>query len=208
MGRPLKMNRNRQAKPDLEGAHTGEALARQPLSPLLADLLNTASKEAELLRRGLDISQSASMIVDLELSPLMHRQLLAVALRLADNLDLTEEIGPSVVEKFTRTLSNAFLEPQRRAVENEVRETGLPMSLAADYARTLERGLSAPSSHVGAALWEYATLYEELWSDPRLGAGAQTRRLMLAMTTVLRTRSAQLAAEKAGLGSRRRALHR
>lgn len=171
-------------------------------SRLLENLLETASDQAEVLLGGHDVASPVleRRISDLESSPLADKQLIAVALRLALDLGLASGIRNSLIRRFRGPVAGVVIETQRRAIENEVREKGLPMGLAGDYVDTLERRIAVPADELPDVLWNYASLYDDLWSDPRIGAGSATRRIMLAMVTALRVRSAQLVAARAPSG--------
>lgn len=172
-------------------------------SSLLEALLEITCQHAEGIL-GNPATESGVLerrISDLELSPLVDKQLVAAALRLASDLCLSGGIKRSLLNRFRAPPPGVAVEAQRRAIESEVRSKGLPMELAGSYVDTLQRQLAVPGPEVAAALWDYASLYDDLWSDPRIGAGTSTRRIMLAMTTILRARSAQLTAD----GTRRTA---
>jgi len=166
-------------------------------SSLLEALLEVSCGHAEeiLSNSANDSGAVERRISDLEMSPLVDKQLVAAALRLASDLCLSAGIKRSLINRFRAPPPGVAVEAQRRAIESEVRSKGLPMELAGSYVDTLQRQLAVPSPEVAALLWDYATLYADLWSDPRIGAGPPTRRIMLAMTTVLRARSAQHVAE-------------
>ncbi|MDE8652781.1 hypothetical protein [Novosphingobium album (ex Liu et al. 2023)] len=168
-------------------------------SPLLERLLETASHHAENLLNEHDTSSPAfgRLKSDLELSPLLDKQLTAAALQVAIDRCLAGGIRTSLMNRFRAPVPGIAIEAQRRTVEAEVLQRGLPMELAGDYTAKLESQLAAPRHELPDLLWHYASLYGELWSDPRLGAHAPTRRIMLAMATTLRARSAQLVAEGA-----------
>src|SRR6218665_1446069 len=166
-------------------------------SSLLEALLEVACGHAEDILGNSDNDSGAveRRIADLEMSPLVDKQLVAAALRLASDLCLSGGIKRSLLNRFRAPPPGIAVEAQRRAIESEVKSKGLPMELAGSYVDTLQRQLAVPIYEVAALLWDYATLYDDLWSDPRIGAGTPTRRIMLAMTTVLRARSAQRVAE-------------
>jgi hypothetical protein len=169
-----------------------------PDYPLLGQLLESASEQAELLLSKHAVMSPALQRLksDLELSPLLDKQLTATALQVAVDRCLTGGIRASVLNRFRAPAPGVAAHAQRRAVEAEVLQRGLPMELASDYSNTLEVRLAAAPHERPEVLWNYASLYGELWSDPRLGARAATRRIMLAMATTLRARSAQLSAAR------------
>jgi hypothetical protein len=169
------------------------------LQPRLFDsLLEAASDKAEkaLDEHDGDTPALGQVISDLELSPLVDKQLIAAALRLATELCLSGGVRQSLLNRFHSPAPTVAIEGQRRVIERDVKESGLPMELASDYAATLERRIAVPAHELPDVLWSYASIYDDLWSDPRIGARSPTRRIMLAMVTVLRARSAQLVAAK------------
>lgn len=164
-------------------------------SRLMKTLLNVAGNQADSILSDGEISAISleRRISDLEISPLHDKQLLATALRVAGDLGLSSGVRNSLFNRFQNPAPTVAIDAQRRAIISEVKAKGLPMELAMDYANTLERRLTVSPEDLGETLWAYASVYEEIWSDPRIGARAPTRRIMLAMATVLRARSAQLA---------------
>lgn len=179
----------------------------QPQSDLFETLLETASAAAEALLNAhplgsLALAQRQS---DLELSPLLDKQLTAAALQVAADRGLSGGVQASLMAWFHTAAPGVTVDAQRRAVDAEVQERGLPMELACDYGAALESRLEAAGVRLPQALWDYAVIYDELWSDPRIGACVATRRVMLAMATVLRARSAQLNAERSAKPAPRRA---
>lgn len=169
------------------------------LRPRLFDsLLEAASDEAEkaLDKHTGDAPGLEGAISDLELSPLVDKQLIAAALRLATELCLSGGVRQSLLNRFHSPAPTVVIDAQRRAIERDVQERGLPMELASDYVATLERRIAVPADQLPDMLWSYASIYVELWSDPRIGARSPTRRIMLAMATALRARSAQLVAAR------------
>lgn len=167
-------------------------------SELLTSVIITACSQAEqiLERHDSDTPFFEQLMRDLELSPLVEKQLIAAGLRLAKDLCLSGGIRRSMMNRFRSPPPGVAVEAQRRAIEREVQEKGLPMELAGDYADNLQRRIEASEQELPDVLWSYAAIYDLLWSDPRIGAGIPTRRIMLAMATVLRGRSAQLATVK------------
>ncbi|WP_037489610.1 hypothetical protein [Sphingobium indicum] len=170
-----------------------------PHSRLLENLLEAACIQAEGLLREHDPASRAlgQLKSDLELSPLVEKQLIGAALQVAMDHCLVSGIRTSLLNRFRALPPGVAIEAQRRSVEADVMQRGLPMELASDYVHTLEHRLALPSHELPEMLWAYGSLYGELWNDPRIGAGTPTRRIMLAMTTALRARSAQLNASKA-----------
>ncbi|RYE51634.1 MAG: hypothetical protein EOP21_00890 [Hyphomicrobiales bacterium] len=167
-------------------------------SELLTAILITSCSQAEQILERHDSEAPAldQLTRDLEMSPLLEKQLIAVALRLAKDLCLSAGIRTSLLNRFRSPPPGVAVEAQRRCIEREVKEKGLPMELASDYVDTLQRRIAVTDRDLPDALWGHAAIYDLLWSDPRIGAGTPTRRLMLAMATVLRGRSAQLATAK------------
>jgi hypothetical protein len=165
---------------------------------LLERLLKASCIQAEMLLGDYDVTSSAleRLKSDLELSPLLDKQLTAAALQVAMDRHLTSDIVASVLVRFRAPFPGVATDAQRRAVEAEVKQRGLPMELASDFSRTLEGRLAIDVHELPTLLWDYASLYGELWSDPRIGARLPTRRIMLAMATTLRARSAQLVAAR------------
>lgn len=143
-----------------------------------------------------DVSNLEVAISDLELSPLVDKQLIAVALRLATEPCPTDCARRSLLARFNTVAPTAAIEAQRRAVQKDIEKRGLPMELARNYAATLERRAQVPAHDLPDRLWVYALIYDDLWCDPRIGAPSTTRRIMLAMATTLRARSAELIAAK------------
>ncbi|MBV1691975.1 hypothetical protein KRR38_30995 [Novosphingobium sp. G106] len=165
---------------------------------LFDDILASSCTQAEQILERYDNTGPAGerRISDLEVSPLLDKQLIAAALRLANDLCLSSGVRTSLFKRFRSPPPGVAVEAQRRTIEREVRDKGLPMELAGDYVDTLQRRLSVPEEALPGILWGYAAIYGMMWSDPRIGARAPTRRIMLAMGTVLRARSAQLIAAK------------
>jgi hypothetical protein len=163
-------------------------------SKLLESILIASCSQAEQLLEMHCTSSTAlaRTTADLELSPLLERQLVGTALRLAKELCLSGGIRPSMLKRFRSPVPRVAIEAQRRAIGLEVKEKGLPVGLAGDYVDQLQRRIAVPEDELPKALWAYAALYDDLWSDPRIGAQTPTRRIMLAMATVLRARSAEL----------------
>ncbi|MCW1432465.1 hypothetical protein [Novosphingobium sp. JCM 18896] len=167
-------------------------------SELLTSVVINACSQAEQILERYDSDAPAfeQLMQNLELSPLLEKQFIAVGLRIAKDLCLSAGIRTSMLNRFRSPPPGVAVEAQRRAIEREVKERGLPMELAGDYADTLQRRIVADEQELPDLLWGYAAIYDLLWSDPRIGAGTPTRRIMLAMATVLRGRSAQLATTK------------
>jgi hypothetical protein len=167
-------------------------------SNLLEILLEASCNQAEELLGDPAVEDQIleRKILDLQISPLLDKQLTAAALRLARDLCLSGGIKRNLLNRFRAPPPGVAVEAQRRAIQSEVRNKGLPMELAGDYVDILERRFAVPSDELPEMLWSYASLYDDLWSDPRIGAGTPTRRIMLAMATVLRARSAQLVATR------------
>jgi len=173
-------------------------MAKELQSRVFDSLLDAAGIEAEkVLRAHEDAAPSLEWtICDLELSPLVDKQLTAAALRFATEMCLSGGIRQILFNRFRQTAPGVAIDTQRRAVEKDIEIRGLPMELASHYAGVLERRSEVSVHSLPVRLWSYASIYDDLWSDPRIGAGSSTRRIMLAMATVLRTRSAQLIAAK------------
>lgn len=172
----------------LSAAHSG----------LLESILITSCSQTEqiLERHDSDSPVFERLACDLELSPLLDKQFIAVGLRLAKDLCLSGGIRRSLLNRFRSPPPGVAVDAQRRTIEKEVQEKGLPMELAGDYVDNLQRRIVATAQELPDLLWGYGAIYDLLWSDPRIGAGTPTRRIMLAMATVLRGRSAQLATSK------------
>lgn len=186
-----------------EAALTGRTFMSLHVQGLFfEDLIRTASSQAGafLVKHGGACEIIDPEIASLQLSPLLDRQLLAISLRLASNHVLQGDLEQRMIEHFRSPASSIEMDVQRRSIENEVKSKGLPMELALNYTDALEQQAAAPHQEIVPVLWSYATLYEELWSDPRLGAPLPTRRIMLAMKTALRVRSADLAMRRCVVG--------
>lgn len=173
-------------------------MAKELDSRLFHTLLEAASVEAEkaLSDHDGDALTLGRTISDLELSPLVDKQLIAAALRLATELCLSGGVRQSLLNRFRSPAPTVAIDGQRHAIERDIQNAGLPMELAIDYAATLEPRIAVPAHDLPDMLWGYASIYGELWSAPRIGARSPARRIMLAMVTALRARSAQLAAAK------------
>jgi hypothetical protein len=167
-------------------------------SQLLERILITSCTQAEQLIEMHGISSMAldRTTANLEMSPILDKQLLGTALRFAKELCLSGGIRSSLLKRFRSPAPGVAIEAQRRSIEREVKESGLPMELAGDYVDKLQSRIAVSEDELPKALWGYAALYDDLWSDPRIGAGTPTRRVMLAMATVLRTRSAEVNARR------------
>lgn len=165
-------------------------------SVLFDRILTQACAQAEAMLCGRELAEEhvRHAISDLELSPLLDKQIMATALRLADELSLAGGLREKLLARFRSALPGVAVTAQRRSIESEVRDKGLPMILAGDYVDILEKQIEANGHNRSQMLWAYAQLYGELWCDPRISARTPTRRIMLAMSTVLRGRSAHLAA--------------
>jgi hypothetical protein len=163
-------------------------------SQLLERILISSCTQAEqfLEMHGTSSDALERTTADLEISPLLEKQFLGVALRVAKELCLSGGVRSSLLKRFRLPAPGVAVEAQRRAIEREVEDKGLPMELASNYVDTLQRRIAVPEQELPKALWGYAALYYDLWSDPRIGAQTSTRRIMLAMATILRSRSAEL----------------
>jgi hypothetical protein len=173
-------------------------MAEELISRVFDRLLDAAAIAAErVLRAHEDAASSLEWtICDFELSPLVDKQLTAAALRFATEMCLSGGIRQILFNRFRHTAPGVAIDTQRRAVEKDIETRGLPMELASHYVGVLERQPEVSVHDLPARLWSYASIYDDLWSDPRIGAGSSTRRIMLAMTTALRARSAQLIAAR------------
>lgn len=193
----------------LGASHDAASLGRSLMSLhvhglFFEDLVETASDQAVgfLAKHDGACNIVKDTITTLELSPLLDKQLLATGLRLASDPDLQGDVEQRMIKHFRSPASSINVDIQRRSIENEVTKKGLPMELALNYTDALEQRAAASDLEIVSILWSYAALYEELWSDPRLGARLPTRRIMLAMKTALRVRSADLAARGSAFGRR------
>lgn len=183
-------------------------MAEEVKSRMYDGLLDAAGIEAEkILRAHEDAGTSLKWtIYDLELSPLADKQLTAAALRLANEMCLSGGIRQPMLNRFRQPAHGVATDTQRRTIEKDIEIWGLPMQLADHYVAVLECGSKVPAHSLPPMLWTYASIYDDLWSDPRIGAGSSTRRIMLAMTTALRARSAQLIAAKSPRRAAQRAM--
>ena len=161
---------------------------------LLESIIVESCDKAEWLLSFHEVNSEAlrQITLDLELSPLLDKQMLAMGLRLALEFGLTGGISQIALERFRSPASGIAINVQQRAIEGEVYGKGLPMELASDYADKLREQIDVGVDQLPDMLWSYAGLYDEIWRDPRIYARTPTRRIMLAMVTVLRARSAQL----------------
>lgn len=173
-------------------------MAEEVKSRVFNGLLDAAGIEAEEILRTHEADRSPLewTIYNLELSPLVNKQLTAAALRLANEMCLSGGVRQLLLNRFRQTPHGVAIDTQRRTVEKDIEIWGLPMELAGHYVGVLERGSKVPAQSLPPKMWSYASIYDDLWSDPRIGAGSSTRRIMLAMTTALRARSAQLVAAR------------
>ena len=174
------------------------AMSKSCNSNLLEEIIADSCEQVEKLLSFHDADSEAlkRRRLDLEMSPLLNKQMMAMALRLASELCLSGGITQIALKRFQSTLPAVAIDAQRRLIESEVYDKGLPMELAGDYADRLEQQIDPDIDRLPEALWAYAGLYEGLWCDPRIYARTPTRRIMLAMATVLRARSAQLTAAR------------
>lgn len=163
---------------------------------LFARLLHEAAREAEaaLARPGEQIRIRAlgedglTAIDHLEQSPAAEDQFMAMALRLSGGAESRQRIFALLSEHFRIPPPGIAIEAQRRAIWGNNGVNGVPVDRAADIVQALERRLDAAGADVPQSLGAYASLYTDLWCDPRIGAAPSARRLMLAMVTVLHTR--------------------
>jgi hypothetical protein len=173
---------------------------------LLVSLIERAARRAyEVLRlpSGILIAKRVeddglSRIERLELSPQADDQLLALAFRRAGRLDGTD-LREDLIQVFESGFSSFTVEAQRRAVMADLSGSGLPMAAAARAVDALVEAENLSGMCDRSAFFRaYASLYADLWCDPRIGAPISVRRIMVTMVTRLH----QLACGEASLEGR------
>lgn len=143
---------------------------------------------AEAARMRAVADDGFSAIERLEHSPLAGDQLLALALRLSGRRPPGERMAVTLDRHFRVPASSIAQEAQRRAIWRDVDASGLPVERASRAVTDLERRLVGRESDLDRALRVHAALYSGLWCDPRIGASASARRVMLAMVSLLHER--------------------
>ncbi|MGB3802680.1 MAG: hypothetical protein WA935_01505 [Sphingopyxis granuli] len=151
-----------------------------------AEQILASAVEASRMRAVADDGYSA--IERLEHSPLADDQMLALALRLSDRRTPGEPMEAVLDRHFRVDASPVAQEAQRRAVWRAIDANGLPIERASHAVANLERRLAGREGDLDRALRRHAALYSSLWCDPRIGASASARRVMLAMVSLLHER--------------------
>lgn len=155
------------------------------------EILSAPDAAASLRHIGAD---RLSEIQRLETSPLATDQLVAVALRLAGSRTARGDVIEHLATYFRSPASTLEIEAQRRTIWQENRGELLPIDHAEAAAAEIEQAISdVVGVDSSEQLSRWAALYADLWCDPRLGASAHARRVMLAMVSVLHERSRLLA---------------
>ncbi|HEX2813670.1 MAG TPA: hypothetical protein VHO04_13420 [Sphingopyxis sp.] len=131
-----------------------------------------------------------SEIERLARSPLADDQLLAVALRLnASGRGAGQPIIARLAQYFHFPAPSIKVEAMRRSIWSEQESAGLPLAAARREVARVESRMSSTARERYLELRAHASLYSDLWCDPRTGAGVEARRLMLAMVTAFSARS-------------------
>jgi hypothetical protein len=183
-----------------------ESALRQPATPALIDdligragrcahdMLSTPGAAARLRQIGTD---GLSPIQRLELSPSAFDQFVAVALRLAGWNTSRGDAIEHLRTCFGRPPASIEVEAERRTIWQGSQGEPVPVEPAQAAVAKLERAMSGLADpELSRELARWAALYADLWCDPRLGASADARRVMLAMVSVLHERSRGLVAEE------------
>jgi len=171
---------------------------------LLQRLLEAAARRAEaLLTRAGDAAlrvagmDGLSEIERLELSPMAEDQFVAVAFRSSANVRGAATLTNALVALFREPVFSMAIEAQRKAVWSDNNRVRLPMEAAEEAVDALVRQVDA-TTDLSSVIESYAGLYTDLWCDPRIGAAPSTRRVMLAMVTVLHARRTQVPSNGSG----------
>lgn len=178
---------------------------RHSREAIFADLLRSAGARAETMLRAPSDGARIRAIGDdgfteierLELSPMAEDQLVAVALRLAGHAAV-RPLSAALSQHFDQPASAIAVEAQRRNVWSDVERAGLPFEKAGEVVELFVRHCPSGHEDPDALMRAHAALYADLWGDPRIGATAAARRVMLAMVTVLHERSLELEAGAGG----------
>lgn len=156
-------------------------------------ILSAPASAVELRKLG---PNGLNEIQRLEHSPLAEDQILAVGLRLAGSRALRGDVACLLAAYFANPASSLEIEAHRRTIWKMNRINQPPIDLAEEaMARLMQSTLCEKDNTVGA-LPHWAALYADLWCDPRIGADAQVRRIMLAMVSLLHERSLAVACRK------------
>lgn len=172
---------------------------RHSREAIFADLLRAAGLRAEKMLRAPSDGVRIRAIGDdgfteierLELSPLAEDQFVAVALRLAGHT-AARPLSVALSQHFHMPAPAIAIEAQRRNVWSDVERAGLPFEKAGEIVGAFVRDCPPGHEDPGALMRAHAALYADLWGDPRIGATAAARRIMLAMVTILHERSLEL----------------
>lgn len=130
-----------------------------------------------------------SAIQRLEQSPLAEDQILAVGLRLAGSRALRADLVRRLSAYFAAPASSLEIEAHRRTIWTMNRIDQPPIARAEQATTTLVQSISREPGYAARSLPHWAALYADLWCDPRIGADARARRIMLAMVSLLHERS-------------------
>jgi hypothetical protein len=173
-------------------------LHRAEQSDLFEELLDHASERtreileapgaaARLRQLGPD---NVSGIQRLEASPLVQSQLIAIGLRLAGSRNTPDRTRDSLESYFARPSSSLEIEAQRRSIFKINGNASAPTAEAEAATWQVEQWIRERGGNALVQLPRWAALYEDLWCDPRIAAGAHTRRVMLAMVSLMHERAA------------------
>lgn len=174
------MNSRQSRRPDLLDELMQTAAAR-------AKEISSAPGAAARLRQvG---SDDLSEIGRLETSPFAEDQLVAVALRLAGSRSMRGDLEESLRRYMETPASSLETEAQRQTIWRTNRQTPLPIAQAEAAAGTIERDIVSGGRDASQELARWAALYADFWCDPRIGASAHARRVMLFMVTFLHDRA-------------------
>lgn len=154
------------------------------------DILAAPGSAARLRQLG---SDDLSEIQRLETSPFAEDQLVAVGLRLAGSRTMRSDVTEHLKSYFGSPSSSLEIEAQRRSIWQINRSEAVPTAEAEAASRKIEQRIRDRGLTVAQELPRWAALYADLWCDPRLGASARARRVMLAMVTLMHERAQALA---------------
>ena len=168
---------------------------------LFVDLLRTAGTRAENMLRSPSDAVRVRAIGDdgfteierFELSPVAEDQFVALALRLAGR-GAPGSLSLALSQHFHLPAPAIAVEAQRRNIWSDVDRAGLPFEKASEVVDAFVRDCPPGHEDLGRLMRAHAALYADLWGDPRIGATASARRIMLAMVTVLHERSLEMEA--------------
>lgn len=169
-----------------------------PNEALFTRLLRSASLRANEILSVPGGAARARMIADdgyseierLAQSPLADDQLVAVALRInASDRGAGQPLIARMAQYFRIPAHSLEVEAMRRSIWSEQESSGLPLVAAKREVSRLESRMGSTARERYSELRAHASLYSDLWCDPRTGAAVEARRVMLAMVTAFSARS-------------------